>query len=538
MAGAPLGVVLQQLRRLIGSRTADWSDHDLLQRFVAQRDQDAFAMLMERHSPLVWSVCRRLLNDSHDAEDAYQAAFLILVRKAASIRRQACLASWLYRVTFRVALHAQRRANGRRTEEREVDSMPAPEASPDLHWDEIRPVLDEEVNCLPEKYRAPIVLCYLQGKTNEDAARRLGWTKGTVSGRLARARDILRKRLSRRGVTLSAGALAAVVTEKAGAAAVPTALFQTTLRAATLIAAGQTLAAGAISASAATLVKGVMQEMFASKLKMMALTVLCIGIMGTGTGAVLVWGYGDEPKTDKPPSAAKSADPQTVSSDSKPEPNKSDLQKLQGTWRVVELEMDGNKIDSEALGGGKPLLKLTFTGDKLSFEVAKEAREGAYSPLAGTFQLDETQKPKTIDVTRDGEPNRRLADIVLFSIRTNDGRRLGIGLRHGIYRLEEDRLTICTGRERPSEFTTWRASNVIVFMLKRDSANKEEKPAGPIQGRLVDLAKAKRDVARGMLAARMEQFKTGHWDYGLVFEAARMLKDSELDVAANKTQRL
>src|SRR5262249_2058647 len=180
-------------------------DHDLLDRFVAERDQDAYAVLMERHGPLVWSVCRRLLHDSHDAEDAFQAAFLILVRKAASIRRQACLASWLYRVTFRVALHAQsRRAGiGPRAQQVEVDSMPAPESNSDERCAEIRPALDDEVNRLPEKYRRPIVLCYLQGKTNEEAARLLGWTKGTVSGRLARARDLLHKRLSRRGVTLS-----------------------------------------------------------------------------------------------------------------------------------------------------------------------------------------------------------------------------------------------------------------------------------------------------------------------------------------------
>jgi RNA polymerase sigma factor (sigma-70 family) len=290
MAGAPLGVVLRQLRRMFGTASAaDWSDQQLLDRFITLRDQDAFAVLMERHGPLVWSTCGRLLQDFHTAEDAFQATFMILVRKAGTIRRGVTLASWLYRVAFRVALHARTKIGRLRTEPREVDTMPARSSHPAAEWNELRPVLDEEINRLPEKYRVPVVLCYLQGKTNEEAAELLGWTKGTVSGRLARAREMLRGRLSHRGITLSAIALASVVPEQAGAVGVPVALVQATLEAVTLIATGQAVAAGAISSAATALVKGVLQEMLTNKLKAIATMLLVLSVLGMGAGAVAYW---------------------------------------------------------------------------------------------------------------------------------------------------------------------------------------------------------------------------------------------------------
>src|SRR5262249_48128930 len=155
--------------------------------------------LVRRHGPLVLGVCRRVLRDRHAAEDAFQATFLILLRRARSLDRRGSVASWLYTVAYHVALRA--RADAAR---RPPPARPVPQP-PEAGWADLQPVLDEELGRLPDSYRAVVVLCYLEGKTNVEAARLLGWPVGTVKGRLARARDLLRARLTRRGITLSAG---------------------------------------------------------------------------------------------------------------------------------------------------------------------------------------------------------------------------------------------------------------------------------------------------------------------------------------------
>src|SRR5262249_46510385 len=153
-------------------------------------------------------VCRRVLASAGDADDAFQATFLVLVRKARSIAKRDSVASWLHGVAHRVALDARAAAARRRAHERRGAAMPTEEMPPDGTRAEVRQVLDEELGRLPEKYRAPLVLCYLEGKTNDEAAGQLGCTRGTVAGRLSRARDLLRGRLARRGVTLTAAAVA------------------------------------------------------------------------------------------------------------------------------------------------------------------------------------------------------------------------------------------------------------------------------------------------------------------------------------------
>ena len=191
--------VLDQLQHAGGGLT----DGQLLARFVATRDEPAFAALVRRHGPMVLGVCRRLLPRGPDAEDAFQATFLVLFRRARALDRGGSVANWLYTVAYHVALRARADAARRRQCERAVprrDEAPAADV-----WSDLRPVLDEELTRLPDKYRAPVVLCYLEGKTNEEAGRLLGCPVGTVKGRLSRARDLLRARLARRGVTLSAG---------------------------------------------------------------------------------------------------------------------------------------------------------------------------------------------------------------------------------------------------------------------------------------------------------------------------------------------
>src|SRR5262249_1201188 len=223
------------------------TDGQLLARFIEHREPAAVAALVRRHGPMVWGVRRRILRNHHDAEDAFQATFLVLVRKAPSIASRELLANWLYRVAYQTGLNARAAAAKRKARERQVTEMPEPAvAEPDL-WRDLLPVLDEELSRLPEKYRAVIVLCELEGKTRKQVARQLGMPEGTVAGRLARARVLLAKRLARHGLTLSGGALAAVLAPHAASAGVPTAVVSAAIKAAGLFAVGQTTATGVIS---------------------------------------------------------------------------------------------------------------------------------------------------------------------------------------------------------------------------------------------------------------------------------------------------
>jgi RNA polymerase sigma factor (sigma-70 family) len=196
-------------------RAGDWSDGGLLERFLTGDEataQEAFRALVESHGPMVLGICRHILNEEHDAEDAFQATFLVLAQKAGSIRNRLVLAGWLHEVAHRIAVKARASAHRRRTLERQAMAMsPAPIESNGQNetaaWNELRPVLHDEVGRLPEKYRLPVILCYLEGKTNEEAAELLHWPVGTVKGRLSRARDLLRSRLNRRGLVLSAAFL-------------------------------------------------------------------------------------------------------------------------------------------------------------------------------------------------------------------------------------------------------------------------------------------------------------------------------------------
>jgi RNA polymerase sigma factor (sigma-70 family) len=257
------------------------TDAELLERFVTCHEEAAFAALVERHGPMVLGVCRYLLPNAHDIEDSFQATFLVLVSKAAAIQRRTLLANWLYRVAYRVAMRARVNAARRRAREMQGVEMQAVEPPGEGMEPELRPVLHEELNRLPNKYREPIVLCYLQGKTHQEAARQLAWPIGTVKGRLTRARDLLRTRLTRRGLTLSAGALAAALTTTASAA-VPTSLLDSTIKVAILVAAGQ--AAGVVSAQAAALSHGVLRTMFKTRLLIACTVLLGVGVLGVSTG--------------------------------------------------------------------------------------------------------------------------------------------------------------------------------------------------------------------------------------------------------------
>src|SRR5947207_5323955 len=198
-------------------------DGQLLQRYVATHDQRAFAALVERYGPLVFGVCERVLRHSHDAEDAFQATFLVLARRAATLDGRGSLGNWLYAVAYRTAIKARQSAARRRDRELQVLNMSTVVSSAEEEqeeWSDLRPLLDEELNQLPQKYRAPLVLCYLEGKTQEQAAHELGWPTGSMSRRMNRARDLLQERLARRGLALSTGFLFVLIAKNAGAAIV------------------------------------------------------------------------------------------------------------------------------------------------------------------------------------------------------------------------------------------------------------------------------------------------------------------------------
>jgi RNA polymerase sigma factor (sigma-70 family) len=305
MTSSPFERIVRYLQRTTNRSYVDGTDGELLERFCAQRDAVAFETLMRRHGALVWGVCRRRLRDEQDAEDAFQATFLVLLRKAGTLERRPSVGSWLYGVAFRVSGNVikARAVDARRRDARSpVENMPQPSADEPADWQELRPLLDQELHQLPEKYRVPLVLCCLEGKTNEQAAGELGWPIGSMSRRLARGRELLRQRLVRRGVTLSVGALATLLTQH-GVTAAPPALVSVTFRIAqTLILDGQATTAGIASASVATLTEGVLHSMYLSKLKLFV-SLLAGFVLMIGTGLLA-----HEALADKPPTA-QNADP-------------------------------------------------------------------------------------------------------------------------------------------------------------------------------------------------------------------------------------
>jgi RNA polymerase sigma factor (sigma-70 family) len=262
MTTRPVQGVLEHLRQAM-VREASLTDGELLTLYLARRDETAFEALVRRHGPMVWGVCRRVLVNAADAEDAFQATFLVLVRKAPSVRPREKVATWLHGVAYHTALKARAAAGKRRVKERQAAEMGRPDA-PDDRWADLLPLLDRELHLLPERYRVPIVLCDLEGKTHKEAARQMGWPQGTLSGRLSRARALLARRLARHGPT---AALAMALSQDT----MPAALAASTARA---FAAGRIL----VSAKVIALAEGTVKAMLLTRLKAaVLLVVLCAG---------------------------------------------------------------------------------------------------------------------------------------------------------------------------------------------------------------------------------------------------------------------
>ena len=277
--------VIRHLRRAaLAPDGAGLTDGELLELYATRRDAAAFEALVRRHGAMVLRVCRRVLRNEADAEDAFQATFLVLVRKAASIRCPNTVSNWLYGVAYNTALKAKAMNHKRQAKERESATVPKAEARGEV-WREVQALLDAELSGLPDKYRIPIVLCDLEGKTIKEAARHLGWPQGTVATRLTRGRAQLAKRLTRHGITLSWGVIAAALPQGEASAGVPGTLIHSTTKAASLIAAaGPAAASGVVSTSVTALTERMVRSMSLTGLKVVAPLVLAVALIGGGTG--------------------------------------------------------------------------------------------------------------------------------------------------------------------------------------------------------------------------------------------------------------
>jgi RNA polymerase sigma factor (sigma-70 family) len=382
--------LIRHIRRLAGARpTPDLPDALLLARFAAGGDEAAFEALVRRHGPLVLGVCRRVLGDWHAAEDCFQVAFALLARKAGSLRQPERVGPWLFGVAYRTALKARACAARRGACERNAATPSAVEEPDDLVWRDLRPVLDEAVARLPEKYRAAFVLHYLQGVSVDDVARRLGWPRGTVATRLARARERLRKGLARRGLTLPGAGLVAGLS-----AAVPARLKAGAVRAAGEVLAGRTVVPGGAAAGAA-LGKGGLSPMFTLRWKGFA-AVLLLAALGAGGTSLLPRGArAEKPEGAATPDAVRLAAAEGVPPGKAPGRQPTDIEEAiyrtlreQGRWQAG----GGYTVFVKRLQGRRLLDVVVVRGGPELAPFAARAREG-------TLQIDREGRAALFDLT-------------------------------------------------------------------------------------------------------------------------------------------
>jgi RNA polymerase sigma factor (sigma-70 family) len=283
MSSTQLGVLVQHLRKLTESPdTVLVPDRQLLDNFLAHRDESSFAELVRRHGPMVLNVCRGVLHNRHDAEDVFQATFLVLARKAASIRHREAVGGWLCEVAYRLARKEQESILRRRDREERTGAPAIPDPLLDMTLRELHQVMMQELHRLPEKYRLPLVLCYLEGRTQAEAARQLGWPKDVVRGRLNRARVQLRVRLTRRGLALTAGFFTTALAVGPAPAALPALQTETLARAVLASAAGQ--AGQLVSERVAALAEGAARTLSAGHGKIVSVLLLALGLLTAGAG--------------------------------------------------------------------------------------------------------------------------------------------------------------------------------------------------------------------------------------------------------------
>jgi RNA polymerase sigma factor (sigma-70 family) len=424
MASGPMREIVNHVHRLAVSLDPEVAtDGQLLEGFIARGDEAAFAALVRRHGPMVLGVCRRVVGDPHDAEDAFQATFFVLARKADDIRPRDMVGNWLYGVAYRTALKARTVRQRRRAVEKQVQNMPHPAIVEQEVWNDIQPLLDQELTKLPDVYRTPVVLCDVEGRARKDVARQLGVPEGTLSSRLARGRQMLARRLGRRGVTLSAVALGVVLAQNAASAAVPATLAASTAKTGALLAIG----AGVIPTSVAALMSATFKTLLFNKVTS-ALSLVVAAAVGTG----MLFTRAPAPPAGSPPQTAEVRTAAVAAP--------TDEERLQGTWDVVALETEGRAVPLP------PELReqaVTFRADTVHTRFTMY-EDGTVPPA--TFRLGYAREPRTIDVLVEGSFHSS-----------------------GIYQLENDLLRIClapAGRERPTEFKTTPEGPAVLFVLK------------------------------------------------------------------------
>ena len=316
MPSSPVTKVVEHLRKtVLWQEEGHLSDGQLLDRFLETRDHAAFAALVHRHGPMVWGVCLRIVGHADDAEDAFQAAFLILVRKAAAVKPREAVGNWLYGVASHAALKARAASARVRAKEKQVTSMPDPAKDQRDDREELQRLLDQELGVLPDKYRLPVVLCDLEGRTRKEVAAQLKIPEGTLSSRLTTAHQMLAKRMARHGLAVSGASLAALFAQNAASASVPPAVVSAAINAATLVAASKGVVAGVVSTKVAALTEGVLKTMLLTKLKMAALVVLMLGLTAFTCG-MLAYGMTNADRDDMEQLAAKASEkPKAVGGD-------------------------------------------------------------------------------------------------------------------------------------------------------------------------------------------------------------------------------
>jgi RNA polymerase sigma factor (sigma-70 family) len=386
----PLQTLLHQLRRAADPPGAGTpTDGQLVDRWVAHRDEAAFELLLWRHGPVVLAACRRLLASADAAEDAFQATWLVFLRKAGGLRRREAVAAWLHRVACRVALRARAAAARQLARERTAADVQAPPAADAVAWRDLRAVLDEEIDRLPDHYRRAFVLCCLQGQTHAEAARQLGRAQGTVSSWLARARDCLRGRLTRRGVTLGAGGLGAALAGDAPAA-VPVPLVTATAQAAARLAAGRAATAGAVPAHVAALAEGVLTTMAMKKLAVTTALLVAAGLTAAAGGLAYTAAAGGQAEAQRP-----QAKPDPAAQP--PKAKAADL--IRG---VVERAVD--------VGGGRTLLLINNGAAVTADQRTEYLIETGDDAMPGTLR-DVLGKEVYIRTRREGD--RTIAPVVV-----------------------------------------------------------------------------------------------------------------------------
>jgi RNA polymerase sigma-70 factor (ECF subfamily) len=408
--------LLQHLRANgLALRAETASDGQLLDRFLTDRDEAAFEALLARLGPMVWAVCRRQLTDPADVEDAFQATFLVLVRKGRSVVPRDRVGSWLYGVACHAARKARVDRARRRDKEHRAAAMTHAAVSDSRDATDLAAWIDQELGRLPEKYRAAVVLCDLEGKTRQEAARHLGWPEGTVAGRLARAREMLARRLAKHGLAVTPAAIAAALANQGTAGMPPSAVLAGTRACAMRLAAGQL--AGA-SPGAQLLVESIVKTMLVQKLRGVALGLGLLVAAGLTVGG-LADRFAQAQPAGTPP---RPADPPAVAAEQQPPRPADDLARLVGTWKLAGGSVTDNGTVRDFTPAERNGYQVTIDRDG----VLTFAKGGLAGHLCFALTLDATTAPRQLS---------------LSPIGPDEDRRL-----HGVYQIDATGLRIaCFG---------------------------------------------------------------------------------------------